>query len=662
VRWIAPSAVAACAGALIAGLIEGAGMDGAFGVTATVGFLALVTIPVLLVGAVVVRGLVAAWRPRELASHLLEDGGAAPRLAGWVAVVWLGSLLLAWAIYEGTSALARETDFKPQAVGFGEPVIAVTAALILFALSRPGARLFAAIARRIDARWRRSGRGTLLLPRTIFSTAAVTGVIAIYLVWRILVKPRLGPIDTTVLHAPVIAIATAIAAHAAWSRLARRALIGLALAGLGTASIVIALVVAVTRPSLTLEIWGDRPLAGMAIDRLFDLEEVRADVSLAEFRPTDRPGATHPDIIFITIDTVRADHTPPYGGTANMPVLRELGERGTVFTWAFAPSNVTRRSIPSIVIGLAPNRIRGRVVGWALRVDPRHVLLAERLRAGGYETAGFMCCSGFWSPEVRTGLQRGLEHLEIERNGTNLAKAAATWLEAREARPGNKPLFLWMHILEPHDWLAGVVAPRNDEDRHRLYDKTLAASDVMVSEVLGPFADRDPERAPIVIISADHGEALGEHGHDYHSTDLYNSQMRVPLVMTGPGIRAQTIPETVSLTDLVPTIVELAGFQPPTRLDGRSLADLATGKRASVADTGTAFAAMIKDRSNPGGVTAFVRGRWKIIESGSSLELYDIYQDPDERENLANVRPEIVRELQGLLEAKQAAASVSPFE
>src|SRR5690606_38920534 len=110
----------------------------------------------------------------------------------------------------------------------------------------------------------------------------------------------------------------------------------------------------------------------------------------------------------ITIDTVRADATPPYGGSAEMPALAALGERGAVFSWAFAPSNVTRRSIPSMVIGLAPNRIRGRVVGWALRVDPRHVLLAERLRAGGYETAGFMCCAGFWSPEVRTGLQRGL--------------------------------------------------------------------------------------------------------------------------------------------------------------------------------------------------------------------------------------------------------------
>ena len=63
-----------------------------------------------------------------------------------------------------------------------------------------------------------------------------------------------------------------------------------------------------------------------------------------------------------------------------------------------------------MVTGLAPNRVKGRVVGWALRIDPRHVLLAERLLAGGYETAGFVCCNGFWGPDFRTGLQRGLEH------------------------------------------------------------------------------------------------------------------------------------------------------------------------------------------------------------------------------------------------------------
>ncbi|MBS1120956.1 MAG: Choline-sulfatase [Deltaproteobacteria bacterium] len=665
-RWVAPSAVAACAGALLGGLVEGAGGDGVVGVVATTGFLALLVMPALLVAGLMVRGLVAAWQPRVLVTRLVEPEGGAPRLAGWMAIVWLGSLALAWAVYEGTWALASASwlEFKPLGVGFAEPVIALASTLVLFALSRPGARGLSALARRLDARWRRAGHGTLLRPRAILVAAAVAGALATAVLWLGVVKPRLGPIDTSALDGPAVAIAVAVAVHLAWSRTPRRAVVGAALAVVAVASIATALVVRLTRPSLTLEIWGDRPLAGMAIDWVFDVDSIRANVSLAAFRPTDRPGASHPDIVLITIDTVRADHTPPYGGTAEMPVLRELAARGTVFTWAFAPSNVTRRSIPSMVIGLSPNRIRGRVVGWALRVDPRHVLLAERLSAGGYETAGFMCCYGFWSPEVHTGLQRGLEHLEIEPNGRKLAAAARAWLDERERRPGNRPMFLWMHILEPHNWTVGVGEPRNDAERHKFYDKALADSDAMVGELVGAFANRSPEHAPIVIVTADHGEALGEHGHQYHSTDLYNSQMRVPLVMTGPGIRQQTIPETVSLTDLVPTIVELAGYQPPSgaNIDGRSLADLTSGKRGSAPDTGAAFAAMIKDRSNPGGVTALAAGRWKVIDNGSALELYDLYSDADERTNLANLRPEIVERLRVLLEAKTAAAKISPFD
>ena len=168
----------------------------------------------------------------------------------------------------------------------------------------------------------------------------------------------------------------------------------------------------------------------------------------------------------------------------------------------------------------------------------------------------------------------------------------------------------------------------------------------------------------IVIVTADHGEGLGEHGQPYHSTDLYNSQIRVPFVVAGPGIKPGRVSETISLTDLTPTVLELAGFVPPSgrMMDGRSLADLARGTRESVPDSGLAFAAMIKDRSNPGGVTALVRGRWKMIDNGSSLELYDVHADPDEKSNLATTRPQIYSQLRGLLQNYVQRASVSPFE
>jgi arylsulfatase A-like enzyme len=186
----------------------------------------------------------------------------------------------------------------------------------------------------------------------------------------------------------------------------------------------------------------------------------------------------------------------------------------------------------------------------------------------------------------------------------------------------------------------------------------------MMVELLGAFSARPPEHAPIVIVSADHGEGLGDHGQPYHSTDLYNSQIRVPLVIAGPGIRPGRVTETVSLTDLAPSILDLAGFEVPrsASMDGTSFADLASGRRASRLDGGVAFSAMIKDRSNPGGVAAIIRGGWKLIDNGSAPELYKIHDDPGEKSNLATTMPQIFDELRRLLKQHLEAGARSPFD
>ncbi len=656
--------MAACVGAPVTGLIEGCHAPGLADTLATAGFVALLAVPALLAGSAIARGVAAAWQPGELAARLIDADGAAPRFAGWLAVIWLGTVGLAAAMFQSVWALALHTAFKPLTMSFLEPAFAIATVLVIVAVSRPFARLFAWIACRIDARWRRGRRRTLLRPRIIVAATGVATLVVIYAVWRILMRPRLGPVDTSLLQAPLAGLAAACAMHAVWPRLGRARVAAGAGAAVATASLLaIAVITAATRPSLTLEIWGDRPLAGLAIEALFNLDAIRGRISLAEFRPVARPGAAHPDILLITIDTVRADHTPPYGGQAEMPVLRDLAARGAVFDWAFSPSNVTRRSIPSIVTGLAPNRVRGRVVGWALRLDPRHVVLAERLRAAGYDTAGFMCCEGFWGKDFHTGLERGLAHLEIEPHGSALARNAHAWLDAREQRPGQPPLFVWMHILEPHNWAQVTGEPRTEADRARFYDRSLGASDQVLQDVLTAFARRAPDRMPIVIVTADHGEALGEHGQPFHSTDLYDSQIRVPFVIEGPGIKPQHVPETVSLTDLVPTVLELAGFIPPrgASLDGRSIAELATGARAPDPDGGVAFAAMIRDRSNPGGITAVIKGRWKLIDNNTNFELYDTRSDPDEHDNVMGQRPKEIVELRRLLDVRTAAGAASPF-
>jgi arylsulfatase A-like enzyme len=221
-----------------------------------------------------------------------------------------------------------------------------------------------------------------------------------------------------------------------------------------------------------------------------------------------------------------------------------------------------------------------------------------------------------------------------------------------------------MHILEPHNWEI-VGGPWHEEaERQKFYNRSLEISDAILMDVMSGFSDRAPEKAPIVIVTADHGEALGEHNQPNHSTDLYNSQIRVPLVIAGPGIKPSRLMESVSLTDLVPTIVELAGFEPPRgpSIDGRSVADLLHGKRIDQPESGTAFAAMIKDRSNPGGVTAVVSGRWKLIDNGGVFELYDLHADPNEQTNLIGTRTEIATQMRKVLEQTLLRHAKSPFD
>lgn len=473
-RWLTPSLVAACAAALVGGVIEGWGSSPAAFV-ATAGFVAIAAVPSITVLSIAIRALWAGWDPPTLLDVLIEPTGGAPGLAAWFSFLLLGGAAFGAIILRATWALGTRTSFAPLGIGFLEPLIFVSAGLVLFALSRPSVRGITALARVIDRRWP-------LRPRRIIVGVAIV-VLVVGLVAWFLVDSWLGPIDGRPLVVLALAALAALASHAMslrafpiW-RWCSLAIVVIAILAVGTAGFALR-----ARPGLTLSIWGNRPIAGLVIDHVFDLDAVRDEVSTNNFRPVARPDAKHPDIVLITIDTVRSDQTPPYGGPADMPYLKEMASRGTVFEWAFSPSNVTRRSIPSMVIGLQPNRVHGRVVGWALRVDPRHTLVAERLRAGGYDTAGFMCCEGFWGVPPGPGSRADSIISRSSATARSLASLAKAWIQAREQLPDRKPLFLWMHILEPHNWHENRSDPSDPVARRKLYNESLAASDRMVAE------------------------------------------------------------------------------------------------------------------------------------------------------------------------------------
>lgn len=647
VRALGVSLAAAAGGALLAGVVD-AVQGGARGLAAlvTIGLAALLAWPLATLALVMVRVAWAAWDVPTLVAELREPSGGAPRLAAWLiyGLLAVGGLLGATA---GAVLVQSElTAFKPNVVAAVTPIIVLLAAAVLLTLSRPTVGLIAGGLRRLERRRPRAW----LAPRVLgLGTVGLLATLTLVTGWFV-VRPSLAYYD---LAPPLFALTLTVGTAAAAVGLARltrprRLLVGGATSAVAGVAIGVAVVLLQTEPMLALRVWASEDVAASVVERVTDLDRVRDGARNASMVPVPKPGAAHPPVILITIDTVRADQTPLGGGAAKMPTLKELGSRSAVFTRAYAPGNVTRRSIPSIITGVSVPRLRGKVAGWALRMDPRHVMLPERFAAAGYATAGFMCCASFWSPEHKLGLGRGLAELTIERDGAKLAAMAADWIRAR--KDAAAPYFMWLHFIEPHGWATADVEDAGKLSKTARYQAVLAEVDEFLATLVdGWSAPGVPQ--PIVAITSDHGEGLGEHGARHHSSNLYESQVHVPLVLSGPGIDARRISEPVSGTSLAATLLDLAGFEPPgmPMMDGASIADLARGTQVARPDQGTAYIVMTQDRSVKTGARAIVRGRWKLIVTGAHRELYDVVANPREDRNRIDDEPAIAAELQALL-------------
>jgi hypothetical protein len=626
----------------------------------TIGFATLYAAPAIGIAAIIGRLMFHVWSPKL--RKLIDADGSAHRLAAVIVIAVLGAVAVTMVAFQTIWILFRETQFGPHVVAAGNALIMGVAAVAIYACAPIGYSIVGRSFAWLESTWRRRTNRRLFVASHIAVTLLVSAAAGTWAAWRFIVTPSLGHIDVSIFVYPAAALISLGGFGLVYQRIVSlrlRLVSAAAILTVLTGCIALAFTSFKYWPTTTLDVWADCPVAGLSIDRQFDVENVRRNLPLSSFRPAETPGAIHPDIVLITIDTIRADRTAVYGGPAVTPALASLASRGSVFDWAFSPSNVTRRSMPSIFMGLTAPRIKGRVVGWALKLDPRHVTVAERLREAGYETAAFVCCDSFWGPEANTGWSRGIEHLEFERDGNKLTSQANAWIDQRAGKQ-RKPVFIWLHYIELHNW---TTTPSISSDRRVAYDQTITTVDSMLGRLLNSVDKLAPDRAPLVIVTGDHGEALLEHGSSFHSTDLYNSQTRVPLIIAGAGITARRVAETVSGTDIVPTMLELAGFVAPAGddMDGRSLAALIRGTRNSDLDGGYAYAAMIRDRSNPGGQRAVWQGPWKLYQRGSQLELYNFRDDPNELKNLASAQAAMVAKMKLLFDAADARERQSPF-
>ena len=343
-------------------------------------------------------------------------------------------------------------------------------------------------------------------------------------------------------------------------------------------------------------------------------------------------------IVLITVDTLRADRVGAYGWTAaRTPAMDALAARGVRFTRAFASAPITLPSHASLLTGLYPPGHGSRHNG--MRISETPATLASALRDQGWATGAFVAA---FPLDRRFGLDRGFDRygdrmprgtdgrLLNERPGNQVVDEALEWTRTF----GDRPLFLWVHLFDPHapyepDPSRGTAG--KSEPPSVRYDDEVARADREIGRLLSGLGERDA--SALVIVAGDHGEAFGEHGEIAHSVFLYDTTLRVPLIVAGPGISAVPagLAADVSLVDVFPTILDAVGLL-KRDVDGVSLLPLLRGEvlapRELYAET---FAPLFDFGWSS--LRSVRSGSWKFI-AAPSPELYDLSSDPGEQRDL----------------------------
>jgi choline-sulfatase len=379
------------------------------------------------------------------------------------------------------------------------------------------------------------------------------------------------------------------------------------------------------------------------------------------------PSATkeglRPNVLLVTIDTLRADRVGCYGhAAAATPVLDGLAARGVRFATAVAHVPLTGPSHASLFTGRTP-------LGHGFRDNGGYTLpaglttVAEDFGKNGYETAAFVSA---FPLHRRFGFDRGFEtyddHLPkgndprrpqyIERSADATTDVVLRWLEARKVGADARPFFLWVHYYDPH---APYEPPGELGERFKTapYDGEVAFTDRHLGRLLRSLDERGYTPRTLLLVTSDHGEGLGEHGEGTHGLFVYDATLKVPWIMAGPSLPAGRVSETVARgIDLLPTLLDYAGLPSRADLEGRSLRPAAEGREMTDAP---AYAESLYPERQFGWAPLFAwrTARFKFIEAPRS-ELYDLRADPGETRSIVAEDKARVEEFRRLLRAALA--------
>lgn len=399
--------------------------------------------------------------------------------------------------------------------------------------------------------------------------------------------------------------------------------------------------------------------------------------------PRPAAAAASPNIILISIDSLRADHLHAYGyPRETSPNLDRLAAEGARFETVMSPTSWTLPSHMTLLTSLPPE-LHG-VTTQRLRLRSDIDTLPARLQRAGYDTAGIVSATyldglfgfsrGFDEYDDYTLLHAASERSRNEISSPQLAQRSIDWLERRTRHPDGRPFFLFVHMFDVHyDYNPPLPFDRMFDPTYRgavdgdvgsvrrnmpsrdlqhlvaLYDGEIAWVDVHIGEILTALRQLRLDGNTIVAVTADHGEEFFDHGAQGHDKTLYDEVLHVPLIVRYPGHIAagRVISGQVRLMDVGLTLLDLAGVRvrPPSRpSEATSLATLLLAPTGA-APTLPAFGDL------RGSFASIRTGNAKLIRDLRTHreELYDLLTDPHELHDLSHERVVQFDRLRGCL-------------
>jgi tetratricopeptide (TPR) repeat protein len=355
------------------------------------------------------------------------------------------------------------------------------------------------------------------------------------------------------------------------------------------------------------------------------------------------------NLLIVTIDTLRADRLGIYGAAnVSTPHIDRLAREGAWAPQSVVHAPLTRPSHVSLFTGLYPaeHGIRDNISPPLPANVPVLATLFEREK---FATAAFVASVVL---DRQSGLARGfslygdrLEGNGDRRTGDLVVADAIAWLK------GKSRFFAWVHLYDPHAPYE-PPSPFKEQYAGRPYDGTVAWSDELVGRLIGALRENNALDNTLVVVTSDHGEALGDHGEDVHGYFIYEATLRVPLVIRGPGVHAGTRLDGVARTiDLYPTIVEM--FALPKAEHAPSGRSLAAGLAGGRLHDEPSFAESLVPLLHYGwsDLRSVRDGRWKYILAPRP-ELYDLDRDPGELHNLIDAEPARARAMNAGIKAR----------